>query len=60
VPALVAGIHVCTAAHIKDVDGRDKPGHAGTFSDAVTQLHRFAEITKNIPVSPQSALADAA
>ena len=28
VPALVAGIHVLTAAPTeKDVDGRDKPGH---------------------------------
>jgi hypothetical protein len=26
-PALVAGIHVLTAVHKKDVDGRDKPGH---------------------------------
>jgi hypothetical protein len=27
-PALVAGIHVLgTYQHIKDVDGRDKPGH---------------------------------
>jgi hypothetical protein len=33
-PALVAGIHVFTAPHMreglekkKDVDGRDKPGH---------------------------------
>ena len=26
-PALVAGIHVFSAAKAKDVDGRDKPGH---------------------------------
>ncbi len=26
-PSLVAGIHVFKAVHIKDVDGRDKPGH---------------------------------
>jgi hypothetical protein len=26
-PALVAGIHVFNCSHIKDVDGRDKPGH---------------------------------
>jgi hypothetical protein len=26
-PGLVPGIHVLTASHIKDVDGRDKPGH---------------------------------
>jgi hypothetical protein len=28
-PALVAGIHVFFAHPIKDVDGRDKPGHDG-------------------------------
>jgi hypothetical protein len=26
-PGLVPGIHVLIAASIKDVDGRDKPGH---------------------------------
>jgi hypothetical protein len=26
-PALVAGIHVLKIMQIKDVDGRDKPGH---------------------------------
>jgi hypothetical protein len=26
-PALVAGIHVFAPERIKDVDGRDKPGH---------------------------------
>jgi hypothetical protein len=26
-PALVAGIHAFEAVQIKDVDGRDKPGH---------------------------------
>jgi hypothetical protein len=26
-PGLVPGIHVLTASHIKNVDGRDKPGH---------------------------------
>jgi hypothetical protein len=26
-PGLVPGIHVFTARHFKDVDGRDKPGH---------------------------------
>jgi hypothetical protein len=25
--AYVPGIHALTATHIKDVDGRDKPGH---------------------------------
>jgi len=28
-PALVAGIHVFFAHPIKDVDGRDEPGHDG-------------------------------
>jgi hypothetical protein len=28
-PALVAGIHVLIVSRIKDVDGRDKPGHDG-------------------------------
>ena len=28
-PALVAGIHVLLSSRIKDVDGRDKPGHDG-------------------------------
>jgi hypothetical protein len=28
-PALVAGIHVFSAARKQDVDGRDKPGHDG-------------------------------
>jgi hypothetical protein len=28
-PALVAGIHVFSACPIKEVDGRDKPGHDG-------------------------------
>ena len=28
-PALVAGIHVLIASAVKDVDGRDKPGHDG-------------------------------
>jgi hypothetical protein len=28
-PALVAGIHVLNPFEIKDVDGRDKPGHDG-------------------------------
>jgi hypothetical protein len=26
-PGLVPGIHVFGSGHIKDVDGRDKPGH---------------------------------
>jgi hypothetical protein len=26
-PALIAGIHVFKPCSIKDVDGRDKPGH---------------------------------
>jgi hypothetical protein len=26
-PALVAGIHVVRPCNIKDVDGRDEPGH---------------------------------
>jgi hypothetical protein len=26
-PALVAGIHVFTLSLLKNVDGRDKPGH---------------------------------
>jgi hypothetical protein len=26
-PGLVPGIHVLVAMEIKDVDGRDKPGH---------------------------------
>ncbi len=26
-PALVAGIHVFNIKTVKDVDGRDKPGH---------------------------------
>ena len=26
-PALVAGIHVFLSSRLKDVDGRDKPGH---------------------------------
>jgi hypothetical protein len=31
-PALVAGIHVFLYSSIKDVDGRDKPGHdAGVY-----------------------------
>jgi hypothetical protein len=28
-PALVAGIHVLKNSTIKDVDGRDEPGHDG-------------------------------
>jgi len=28
-PALVAGIHAFMPRKIKDVDGRDKPGHDG-------------------------------
>jgi hypothetical protein len=28
-PALVAGIHVFFCIRLKDVDGRDKPGHDG-------------------------------
>jgi hypothetical protein len=28
-PARVAGIHVLNPLEIKDVDGRDKPGHDG-------------------------------
>jgi hypothetical protein len=28
-PGLVPGIHVFTRSPIKDVDGRDKPGHDG-------------------------------
>jgi hypothetical protein len=28
-PGLVPGIHVLLAMQIKDVDGRDKPGHDG-------------------------------
>jgi hypothetical protein len=30
-PALVAGIHVLPNPPIKDVDGRDEPGHDGVF-----------------------------
>jgi hypothetical protein len=33
-PALVAGIHVFLRSSRKqDVDGRDKPGHDGAFSE---------------------------
>ena len=32
-PALVAGIHVFKAGRVKDVDGRDKPGHDSLESD---------------------------
>jgi hypothetical protein len=28
-PGLVPGIHVLLLAHVKDVDGRVKPGHDG-------------------------------
>ena len=28
-PGLDPGIHVLTASRMKDVDGRDKPGHDG-------------------------------
>jgi len=32
-PALVAGIHASRTVTIKDVDGRDKPGHdVGTYT----------------------------
>jgi hypothetical protein len=49
-PALVAGIHVLKANKVKDVDGRDKPGHDGGVSrdqePSVQNLHadtfRFA------------------
>jgi len=30
-PGLVPGIHVFAAFGVKDVDGRDKPGHDGSF-----------------------------
>jgi hypothetical protein len=36
-PGLVPGIHVLNRGHIKDVDGRDKPGH-----DDVDGFTRFA------------------
>jgi hypothetical protein len=36
-PALVAGIHVFCAT-IKDVDGRDKPGHDGGESQGLRKL----------------------
>ena len=34
-PALVAGIHAFVVGTVKDVDGRDKPGH-----DEKTSCHR--------------------
>ena len=34
-PALVAGIHDLSLIEIKDVDGRDKPGH-----DVLGESHR--------------------
>ena len=38
-PALVAGIHVLTAALLsKDVDGRDKPGHDDALQMRLTSL----------------------
>jgi hypothetical protein len=36
-PALVSGIHVFFAT-IKDVDGRDKPGHDGRESQGLRKL----------------------
>jgi hypothetical protein len=30
-PGFVPGIHVLATAPIKDVDGRDKPGHDGVW-----------------------------
>jgi hypothetical protein len=33
-PGLVPGIHVFLAEDIKDVDGRDKPGHDGEKAKA--------------------------
>jgi hypothetical protein len=37
-PALVAGINVCFMRPIKDVDGRDKPGHDGGESHSLGRL----------------------
>jgi len=37
-PALVAGIHVFFAHPIKNVDGRDKPGHDGGESQKLRRL----------------------
>ena len=37
-PALVAGIHVFLAHPIKDVDGRDKPGHDVGEGQGLTKL----------------------
>jgi hypothetical protein len=40
-PGLVPGIHVLLAGKLKNVDGRDKPGH--DIADRAPQ-------TKNVPV----------
>jgi hypothetical protein len=33
-PGLVPGIHVLSLSELKDVDGRDEPGHDGSFAAA--------------------------
>jgi hypothetical protein len=39
-PGLVPGIHVLLqGCHTKNVDGRDKPGHDGGWSEG-TAIHR--------------------
>ena len=48
-PALVAGIHVLTV--VKDVDGRDKPGHDEKLSAAQVSLFAGAE-SDQLPASP--------
>jgi hypothetical protein len=35
-PGLVPGIHVFVSASIKDVDGRDKPGHDDVVNISVS------------------------
>ena len=43
-PALVAGIHVFLAHPIKDVDGRDKPGHDVGESQGLRKLVLFDQL----------------
>jgi hypothetical protein len=49
-PALGAGIHVFLHGKIKDVDGRDKPGHDGALS-------RFKSAPDVTPAPPPPAHA---
>ena len=46
-PGLVPGIHVLIAAHSKDVDGRDKPGHDESISKIRWYNARFAGVAQH-------------